>query len=101
MHDGASKIISKSSLQLSSNDTTALTIATSQNSTFIGNVVTHQLVINGVSGIYDESTTDNGTDLRANLRVLANLSTSEQNVCILIMEVRVERMLIVVFLLMV
>ena len=77
IHDGVSKIISKSSLLLFSNDTTALTIDTSQNSTFAGNVDTPQLVINGISGIYDSGSS--GADLRANLRIVANLSTSVQD----------------------
>ena len=38
MQDDTSKIISKSSLVLFSNDTTAITIDTSQNSTFVGNI---------------------------------------------------------------
>jgi len=38
IHDGTSKLISKSSLILQTNDTDAITIDTSQNSTFVGNI---------------------------------------------------------------
>jgi hypothetical protein len=46
---------------------------------FAGNVVTPQLVINTASAIYDSSPSNNGTDLRANMRVIANLSTAYQD----------------------
>ena len=72
-------LLSKSIITMKTADVLALTIDTSQNSTFVGNVNTPQLVINTVSAIYDSSPSDIGTDLRANLRVISNLSTASQD----------------------
>ena len=75
----STELLSKSIITMKTDDVLALTIDTSQNSTFVGNVVTPQLVINTVSAIYDSSPSDIGTDLRANLRVISNLSTASQD----------------------
>lgn len=53
-------------------------IDTSQNPTLAGSVeLSDQLIMNRIRAYYDESS--NGGDLRANLRITANLSTSQQN----------------------